>query len=49
MKKREKSIPPVGKVRVVEAAERLVQLYEATGQKGEAAKWRRELAARKKE
>jgi hypothetical protein len=31
------------------AAQRLVQLYEALGKKGEAARWRRELAARKTE
>ena len=43
MKERERSIPPQGKVRFKEAVERLVQLYEATGKKGEAAKWRAEL------
>lgn len=43
MKHREKTIPPQGKVRLTEALERLMQLYEATDKKGEAAKWRREL------
>ena len=32
-----------------EAVGRLVQLYEATGKKEAAAKWRKELEARKKE
>jgi hypothetical protein len=45
MKEREKTIPPQGKPRLPEAAERLVQLYEATGKKDEAAKWRKELFA----
>jgi tetratricopeptide (TPR) repeat protein len=43
MKKREASIPLVGLPRLTEALERLVQLYEATGQKAEAARWRRRL------
>ena len=43
MKQREKSIPPGGKVRLREALERLVQLYDALGKKDEAAKWRKEL------
>jgi tetratricopeptide (TPR) repeat protein len=43
MKKREAKIPPPAKVRLVEAAERLIQLYEAVGKKGDAAKWRKEL------
>jgi hypothetical protein len=42
MKQREKTIPPQAKVRLPEAVERLVQLYEATGKKDEAAKWRTE-------
>jgi hypothetical protein len=45
MKEREKTIPPPGKARLPEAAERLAQLYEATGKKDEAAKWRKELEA----
>jgi tetratricopeptide (TPR) repeat protein len=39
MKEREKTIPPKNKSRLIEAAERLVQLYDAT-KKDEAAKWR---------
>ena len=34
MKKQEAKIPPPGKIRLTEAVERLVQLYEATGQPG---------------
>jgi hypothetical protein len=45
MKKREKTIPPQGRVRLPEAAERLAQLYEATDKKDEAAKWRKEVEA----
>jgi hypothetical protein len=43
MKQREKTIPEQGKIRLPEAVERLVQLYEATGKTDEAAKWRKEL------
>ncbi len=43
MKERKEMIPPVGKDRLPEAVERLVQLYEATGKKDEAAKWHTEL------
>jgi eukaryotic-like serine/threonine-protein kinase len=43
MKQREKTIPPQSKARVTEALDRLVQFYEATGKKDEAAKWRKEL------
>jgi hypothetical protein len=49
MKQREKTIPPQGSTRIPEALERLVQLYEATGKQDEAAKWRKELEARKQE
>jgi hypothetical protein len=45
MKERENTIPPIGKDRLPEAAERLVQLYDAMGKKDEAAKWRREVEA----
>ncbi len=45
MKQREKTIPEPAKVRLREALERLVQLYEAMGKKDEAAKWRKELDA----
>jgi eukaryotic-like serine/threonine-protein kinase len=43
MKKHEATIPTPGKVRLTDALERLVQLYEAKGNKDEAAKWRKEL------
>jgi serine/threonine protein kinase len=39
MKRHEKTIPPQGKVGLVEAAEHLVALYEATARKDEAQKW----------
>jgi hypothetical protein len=39
MKAREKTIPAQGKLRLTEAAERLVQLYEATERKDAAKKW----------
>ncbi len=45
MKQREKTIPEQGKIRLAEAVERLVQLYEASGTKDEVAKWRTELEA----
>jgi len=45
MKEREASIPPQGAARITEALERLVQLYEATGDTTEAAAWRGELEA----
>jgi WD40 repeat protein/serine/threonine protein kinase len=45
MKERENTIPPVTKDRLKEAVERLVHLYEVTGKKDEAAKWRREREA----
>jgi serine/threonine-protein kinase len=45
MKKREKSIPPQGKIRLPEAVERLVQLYEALDRKDEVARWTKEREA----
>ena len=45
MKERQASIPPVGQPRLKEALERLVQLYEVTGNSKEEARWRRELDA----
>ncbi len=36
-----------GKVRLIEALERLTQLDEVLGKKDKAAKWRKELDARK--
>jgi serine/threonine protein kinase len=43
MREREAKIPPVGKLRIPEALERLVQLYESWDKKDEAAKWRKTL------
>src|SRR5262249_1682435 len=48
MKQREAKIPPQGKVGLTEALERLVQLYNAWGQKDQADQWRKELKAVKK-
>ena len=48
MKERDKTISAEGKFRVTEALERLVQLYEATGKKDEADKWRKQLDEAKK-
>ena len=45
MKQREAKIPAQGKIRLLEAVERLVQLYEAMGNPAGAAKWRKELEA----
>ena len=44
MKAREARIPPPGKPRFIEAAERVVRLYEAWGKKDKAAEWRARLA-----
>ena len=44
MKAREARIPAPGKPRLTEAAERVVQLYEAWGKKDKAAEWRAKLA-----
>ncbi len=41
MKQREATIPANGKIRLTEALNRLVQLYEAMDKKVEAAKWRK--------
>jgi hypothetical protein len=48
LKQREPKIPPQGKVRLTEALERLLQLYEVWGKKDAAARWRKELEAVKK-
>lgn len=45
MKKQPANLPPPGRPRRAEAALRLVQLYEATGQTDEAAKWQKEPSA----
>ena len=47
MKQREKTMPAGAKVRLTEALERLVQLYDAQGNTAKADRWRKELAARK--
>src|SRR5262245_62348839 len=41
--------PAMPPERLIEALERLVQLYEATGKKDEAAKWRAKLEERSEE
>ena len=45
MKEREASIEANGRARIPQALERLVMLYEATGNTTEAAAWRAELEA----
>jgi hypothetical protein len=45
MKQRQKTIPSAALVRLTEAVERLVQLYEATDNQDEAARWRKEREA----
>jgi tetratricopeptide (TPR) repeat protein len=45
MQEREAKIPPLFKPRLREAVEWLIQLYEATDRKDEAAKWRMKLEA----
>jgi hypothetical protein len=45
MKQRESKIPAQGKIRLAEALERLVQLYDATQQKHKADEWRKNLEA----
>ena len=45
MKQREATLPVVGKVRLPEALERLVQLYDAWGQNDKADQWRQKLEA----
>ena len=47
MKQREAKIRAQGKVRLTEALERLVQLYDAWGKPEQAEQWRRELEQRK--
>ncbi len=43
MKAREAKIPPQSKKRLTEAAERIVQLYDAWGKPDQAAEWRKRL------
>jgi serine/threonine protein kinase len=47
MKHREGKIPTDDRIRLIEALERLIQFYEATNHKDEAAKWRKLLEERK--
>lgn len=49
IKERESAIKPRSKVRIPEALERLVQLYEAKGNETEAAAWRSKLEAARAE
>jgi serine/threonine protein kinase len=43
LKAKAKEIPPAGRMRLPQAAERLVRLYEAWGKPSEAARWKKEL------
>ena len=47
MKEREAKIPPQGKIRLTEAIQRLVDLYDAWGQKEKADERRKNLEAEK--
>ncbi|HEV8061686.1 MAG TPA: serine/threonine-protein kinase [Gemmataceae bacterium] len=47
MKQREATIPLPSKIRLIEALERLVQLYEATASKDKAREWQKKLAEAK--
>jgi hypothetical protein len=47
MKKREAKMPREAKIRLTEALERLVQLYEAMNDKDKVTKWRKQLEAAK--
>ncbi|MBI1850286.1 MAG: tetratricopeptide repeat protein [Planctomycetes bacterium] len=49
IKQREASIPPRGRTRLLESLERLVQLYEATGNTTEAGAWKSRLATARSE
>jgi hypothetical protein len=48
MKQRDAKIPKTGKGRLAEAAERLVQLYEAWGKPEQAEQWRAKILATEK-
>jgi len=48
MKQREKTMPPPALPRLTEALERLMQLYDATGNAAERDRYRKELAALKR-
>jgi serine/threonine protein kinase len=47
LKQRETTLPPLQKIRLIEAAERLVQFYEATGKQDMAREWQKKLAEAK--
>ncbi len=47
MKQNEATIPPPYKIRLIETLERIVQLYEATGNKDKAKEWQKKLAEAK--
>jgi hypothetical protein len=47
LKQQAATIPAEDQTRLTEALERLVQLYDATGQQEKAANWRKKLAAAK--
>ena len=49
MRQREADIPAQGKIRLTEAIQRLVDLYDATDQKDKATAWRAKLAEQSKE
>ena len=49
MKQREEKIPAAGKLRLKEAVQYLVQLYEATNRSDQAAEWKQKLAEFEKE
>jgi tetratricopeptide (TPR) repeat protein len=49
MKQREAKIPPLGKPRLRETVERLVQLYDDWGQPEKSAEWRKKLAQEERE
>src|SRR5204863_7145888 len=49
MKERQAAIPAQGKVRIPDALERLVRLYESTGSEPDAAAWRSKLEAARAE
>ncbi len=42
MKRREKTIPPQGKIRMPEALDRLIELYTETSKPDEVKKWQAE-------
>jgi hypothetical protein len=47
VKQREEKIPPEGKIRLTEALERLVKLYDTWDQKDKADEWRKKLPVAK--